>query len=230
MHPSRGPVISHDVRKVHNVAAIRVLIVDRAVTGAALRAALDNQSDIVTVGAMPQEQLVNLDLPDLRPDVLVLELLSAFDLEALRSIHRMHIRLRTVLVLPQTDSVLLYQALEAGANGVIFCPLAGNTLGDAVRAVHAGGTFISAEASVALLNDYLGLRKGAKRTSPLRLLSQRERQVFDLVMEGKTSAQIAQQLAISPKSVDTYRGRLMSKFGVSTVPGLRHFAKENGLT
>jgi DNA-binding CsgD family transcriptional regulator len=64
---------------------------------------------------------------------------------------------------------------------------------------------------------------------PLSRLSQRERQVLDLVVSGKSSGQIAQQLAISPKSVDTYRGRLMSKIGVNNLPGLMSFALDHGL-
>ena len=231
LRPSYTPEISYGARKVHNVPAIKVLIVDQAITGAALREALDNESAIIVVGATSQDQFDNADLCTLRPDVLILRLVDLYGLEILHSIRSGYCWLRTVVVVPQqADASFLYRALQAGAQGVISYRLASKTLGDAVRAVHAGGTFISGEASTVLLNDYLGLRNGANRTSPLQRLSQRERQVFDLVIEGKTSTQIAQQLAISPKSVDTYRGRLMSKFGVSNVPGLLHFAQENGLT
>jgi len=222
--------MSHGARKVHNVPAIKVLIVDQAITGAALREALDNESAITVVGAASQDQLDNVDLCMLRPDVLIMRLVDLYDLEILHSIRSGYCWLRTVVVVPQADACFLYRALQAGAQGVISHRLDSKTLGDAVRAVHAGGTFISGEASTALLNDYLGLRNGANRTSPLQRLSQRERQVLDLVIEGKTSTQIAQQLAISPKSVDTYRGRLMSKVGVSNMSGLLHFAEESGLT
>ncbi len=230
LRPSYTPEISYGARKVHNVPAIKVLIVDQAGTGAALREALDNESAIIVVGAASQDQLDNVDPCELRPDVLILRLVDLHGLELLHGIRSGYCWLRMVVVVPQADAGFLYRALQAGAQGIISYRLAGKTLGDAVRAVHAGGTFISGEVSAALLNDYLGLRNGADRTSPLQRLSQRERQVFDLVLGGKTSTQIAQQLAISPKSVDTYRGRLMSKFGVSNVTGLLHFAEENGLT
>ena len=195
-----------------------------------MREALDSESALIVIGAASQDQLGNIDLCKLRPDVLILGLVDLYGLEILHSIRSGYCWLRTVVVVPQPDASFLYRALQAGAQGVISYRLASKTLGDAVRAVHAGGTFISGEASVALLNDYLGLRNGVIQTSPLQRLSQRERQVFDLLLEGKTSTQIAQQLAISPKSVDTYRGCLMSKIGVNNVPGLLHFAQENGLT
>jgi two-component system response regulator NreC len=209
------------------MAAIRVLIADQTSPEIELGAALFQQREIVVVGAATYVQLVDLDLRELQPDVLVLRIVDATGLDLLRNIRSAHGWLRTVIATPQTDSGLLYRALQAGAQGVVSYRLAGETLGDAVRAVYAGGTFISQDASAALLNSYLGLGGGAR--GPLKHFSRRERQVFDLVLEGKTSSQIALQLAISPKSVETYRGRLMAKCGVRNLPGLLHFAAEHGL-
>ncbi len=211
------------------MAAITVLAVDWAVPDGRLRQALESEPDLAIIALAPKTQLLDLDLNKLRPDVLVLRLGEIHDLELLPRLRNSYRRLRAVVVLPQTDTPWLYQALKAGAQGVISDRLSGENLAAAIRAVHAGGAFISGEASNALLNDYLGRYGGSAPKGPLQRLSQRERQVFDLVMEGKTSVQIAQQLAISSKSVDTYRGRLMSKIGVTSLPGLLAFAAENGL-
>lgn len=211
------------------MAAIKVLLVDQTASAGRLRQVLEDHPELAIVNSAPGAQLDDLDLTELRPDVLVWRLNEIQELDLLPRIRISYRRLRTVVVLPQTDSLWLYQALKAGAQGVLSDRLTDRSLADAIRAVNAGGTFISGEASNALLNDYLGLYGGVK-TGPLQLLSQRERQVFDLVLEGKTSVQIAQQLAISSKSVDTYRGRLMSKIGVTSLPALLKFAAENGLT
>ncbi len=209
------------------MATIRVLIADPTSPEAEPGAALFQQRDIVIVGAVTYVQLVDLDLHELEPDVLVLRIVDAAGLDLLRHIRSTYGWLRTVMTTSQTDTGLLYRALQAGAQGVVSYRLAGEALGDAVRAVYAGGTFISRDASTALLDSYLGLGGGSR--GPLKRLSRRERQVFDLVLEGKTSNQIALQLAISPKSVETYRGRLMVKCGVRNMPGLLHFAAEHGL-
>lgn len=230
-----GPTLSAGLNlpnrywKGENVAAIKVLLVDQADQAGRLRQALENEPELALVGSAPESRLADLDLTELRPDVLVWRLNEIQELDLLPRIRTSYRRLRVVVVLPQTDSFWLHQALKAGAQGVLSDRLTDRSLADAIRAVNAGGTFISGEASNALLNDYLGLYGGVK-TGPLQLLSQRERQVFDLVLEGKTSVQIAQQLAISSKSVDTYRGRLMFKIGVTSLPGLLAFAVENGLT
>lgn len=217
-------------QKGPNVAAIRVLLVDQAGSTGRLRQALENEPELAIVASTSGDQLPELDLDMLRPDVVVLRLGDIHDLELLPEIRNSHRRLRTVVVLPQTGTLWLYQALKAGAQGIVFDRLSGGDLAVAIRAVNAGGAFISREASNALLNDYLGLYDGSAKRGPLQRLSQRERQVFELVLEGKTSVQIGQQLAISSKSVDTYRGRLMSKIGVTSLPGLLAFAVENGLT
>jgi DNA-binding NarL/FixJ family response regulator len=209
------------------MAAIRVLIADPTSPEVEPGTALFQQRDVVIVGAVTYMQLVDLDLRELEPDVLVLRIVDAAGLELLRHMRSAHGELRTVVATSQTDPGLLYRALQAGAQGVVSYRLAGETLGAAVRAVYAGGTFISHDASTALLNSYLGQGKGLR--GPLQRLSRRERQVFDLVLEGRTSSQIAVQLAISPKSVETYRGRLMAKCGVRNLPGLLHFAAEHGL-
>lgn len=212
------------------MAAIKVLLVDQTASAGRLRQVLEDHPELAIVNSAPGAQLDDLDLTELRPDVLVWRLNEIQELDLLPRIRTSYRRLRVVVVLPQTDSFWLHQALKAGAQGVLSDRLTDRSLADAIRAVTAGGTFISGEASNALLNDYLGLYGAGSKTGPLQLLSQRERQVFDLVLEGKTSVQIAQQLAISSKSVDTYRGRLMSKIGVTNLPALLKFAVENGFS
>lgn len=210
------------------MAVIRVLVADQAIPEAEPYAALHSQREIVVVGAVKGEYLVDMDLRELKPDVLILRLVDATGLELLRSIHSAHGWLRILVASSQTDPDFLYRILQAGAGGLVSYRATGEALGDAVRAVHAGGILISRDLSTALLSGYLDLGGGMGKRWPLQRLSRRERQVLDLVLEGKTSNEIALDLAISPKSVGTYRGRLMSKFGVSNLPGLLHFATENG--
>ena len=100
----------------------------------------------------------------------------------------------------------------------------------AVRQVRAGRRCLSEKIADIITDDYVRLRQATYAESPLARLSSRERSVLHMVVEGKSSAEIAKILFLSPKTVDTYRSRLMQKLGISDVPGLVKFAIQHGLT
>jgi DNA-binding NarL/FixJ family response regulator len=139
-------------------------------------------------------------------------------------------RLRAVS--PKTPIVMLCanargeavrQAFWAGASGYVLKAAADEELLPAVRAVHAGQRYLSRRIPAAVLEQSL-------TGDPLERLSAREKEVLKLVVEGNTSHQMATLLGLSPKSIDTYRSRLMSKLDVEHLPGLVKFAIRRGLT
>jgi DNA-binding NarL/FixJ family response regulator len=118
--------------------------------------------------------------------------------------------------------------MQAGAWGYLLKESAGAEVVLAVRAVIKGQRYFGKEVRVP---D--GIRRVAGRgilKSPLDSLSQREREVLQYVVEGKTSAEIAEILLLSPKSVETYRSRLMVKLGINNIPSLVKFALLHGIT
>ncbi len=117
------------------------------------------------------------------------------------------------------------RAFEAGASGYLLKEVAIDEVITAVRTVHGGGRYLSP----ALAESVPDLDTGHAR-SPIDSLSARERQVLQLVVEGRTSSEIAHMIHLAPSSVQTYRSRLMVKLGVSDVPSLVKFALEHGLT
>jgi DNA-binding NarL/FixJ family response regulator len=136
---------------------------------------------------------------------------------------------------PQTQVVMLsmhsstehvFRAQRAGALGYVLKESAATEVIAAVRAVHAGQRYLSP----ALRDTVTGAAESADRAGPLDSLSTRERQVLQLVVEGKSSAAIALIVHLSPKTVETYRSRLMKKLGVADVPSLVKFAIQHGLT
>ena len=104
---------------------------------------------------------------------------------------------------------------------------AGSEVVDAVRVVHAGRRYLSHKIAATVIDDYIAERH---RASPLESLSSRERQILQLVAEGKSSAEVAAMLFLSPKTVDTYRSRMMLKLGISDLPSLVKFAIQHGVT
>ncbi len=147
-------------------------------------------------------------------------------IEAARAIHLKFPAIRIVMLSMHATAEYVYRAFEAGASGYLLKEVAVEEVITAVRTVHGGGRFLSA----ALAEFVPDPAASGHARSPIDRLSARERQVLQLVVEGKTSIEIARMIHLSPSSVQTYRSRLMLKLGVSDVPSLVKFALEHGLT
>ena len=162
-------------------------------------------------------------------DVAILDIaLAGVDgIEAARRLHDLcpgtHILILSMHATPE----FVYQALRAGASGYVLKESAGEEVIVAIHAVHAGRRYLSQRISAAALEDYA---KERGPEPPLERLSARERQVLGLIVEGHTSVEVAALLGVSPKSVDTYRGRLMAKLGIEDLPALVKFAIRHGMT
>ncbi|MCX5874975.1 MAG: response regulator transcription factor [Deltaproteobacteria bacterium] len=150
---------------------------------------------------------------------------SASGREALLIVAMNH-KIKVVILSVHSTLEHIYQAFAAGACGYVLKESIGKELIAAIRAAHCGKRYLSRK-----IDEKELLRKmlsGGK--SPLEGLSKRERQVLQLVVEGASSASIAEQLALSPKTIETYRSRLMQKLGVPDIPALVKFAIQHGLT
>ena len=124
----------------------------------------------------------------------------------------------------------IYQALQAGAQGYLLKESAGEEVIKAVRALCKGKRYLSEKISETVVNDYLQQRTLEKKKSPLASLSEREREILQLAAEGKTSAEIGRILFLSPKTVETYRSRMMQKLGIRDHAALIKFAIQYGVT
>jgi DNA-binding NarL/FixJ family response regulator len=123
----------------------------------------------------------------------------------------------------QARPEIVQQALWAGVNGYLLKEAAGHEVVAAVRVVHAGQRYLGEGIPLASIAP-------SEREDPLERLSAREMEVLKLVVEGNTSMQVASQLGLSPKSIDTYRSRLMTKLDLDGLPALVKFAIRRGLT
>jgi len=133
-----------------------------------------------------------------------------------------------VLVLSMySNPEYVHQALLAGALGYVAKESAGAVLVEAVRAVQAGRRYLSESLGTEALGRYL---QRGEDSNPLGRLSAREREVLRHTVEGLTIAETAQKLGLSPKSVETYRSRLMTKLGIEDLPALVKFAIRHGVT
>ncbi len=208
---------------------IRVLLADdHALMREGLSALLAATPDISVVGEARTGREAVSGAQQLDPDVVVMDITmpDLNGIEAARLIHARRPATRIVMLSMHSTAEHVYRALEAGASGYLLKESAGGEVIAAVRAVHAGKQYLC----TALAGSVRGFADFARKSAPLDSLSPREQQVLQLVVEGKTSNEIAQVLSLSPKSVETYRSRLMEKLGVDNITSLVKFAVEHGLT
>ena len=211
---------------------IRVLVADdHAIIREGLRIMLDNQPDmeVVAVAADGREaiQLVLKYEPDIA--VIDISMPELNGIEAIQQLLPLHPHMQVVVLSIHETKPYVYRALKAGAKGYLVKETAGLEVVDAVRAVHRGERYLSQSITDLLTTESFQKLESLIDISPLEVLSPREREILQLVAEGKTSQEIAERLSISPKTVDTYRSRLMHKIRVDDMAGLVKFAIQYGV-
>jgi DNA-binding NarL/FixJ family response regulator len=209
------------------VAIDIVLVDDHAMVREGLCALIQTQDDMRVVGAFGDAEGALAFCRQSPPHVAVVDIaLPGVDgVEAARRMHDSCADTHILMLSMHAGSEHIYQAMQAGATGYVLKESAGAELVAAIRAVRAGQLYLS-EKVAARYAEYSRARAG----HPLDRLSARERQVLKMIVEGHTSVQVATRLGLSPKSVDTYRSRLMAKLVIDDLPGLVKFAIRHGIT
>jgi len=212
---------------------IKVLLVDdHATVREGLRYLLEAQTDIKVVGVAADGWEAVDQVMQVCPDVVVMDIAmpKLNGIEATQRIIRECPDVKIVILSMQASNEQIFRALQAGARGYLLKETAGLEVATAVRAVHAGRRYLSTDVSDKLIDDYMQQRALDEAKSPLTRLSSRERETLQLVVEGQSSAEIAELLSLSCRSVETYRRRLMQKLGISNLPNLVKFAISHGMT
>ena len=192
---------------------------------------LGNQPDMEVVGVATNGREAMRLVDKHEPDIAVIDI-SMPELNGVEAIQQMmprHPHLKVVVLSIHETKPYVYRALKAGAKGYLVKETAGLEVVDAVRTVQRGERYLSQSISDLVTTESFQKLESLIDVSPLEALSPREREILQLVAEGKTSHEIAERLSISPKTVDTYRSRLMHKIGVDDMAGLVKFAIQNGV-
>ena len=221
-----------------NDKPIRVLVADdHAVLRAGLRMLLDAQADMAVVGeAETAEQAIALDAQQ-KPDVVIMDLTLPAQpgdrstvpsgLEAIRRIKAHRPEARILALTMHDDEGYLRAVLEAGGAGYVLKRAADTELLSAIRAVWRGGTYLHPEHARLLLGGTPAAEKATDGS--YEQLSPREQQVLRLIALGHTSQQVADQLGLSVKTVETYKSRLMTKLDLTSRAALVRYALQRGL-
>ncbi len=206
---------------------IRVLLVDdHTLVRQGFRRILEAEPDIEVVGEAPDGRAALEAVRSLHPAVVVMDVAmpNLNGIEATRRILAEDPHVRILALSMHKDAVYVREILRAGASGYLLKDAFDRDLVAAVRAVARGEGYLSPAVSEAVLSDY---RRQVK--SPLDLLTSREREVLQLLAEGKTNKEIAALLNLSVYTVDAYRGRIMEKLNLHSLGELVRFAMRMGL-
>lgn len=204
----------------------RVLLADdHALVRQGLKTLLERDGFQVAGEASDGQEVLRL-MPTVLPDVAVLDIGMPIlnGLDAAREIHKSFPRTKTVLLTRHDEDQYVTEALRAGVKGYVLKSQAVTDLVHAIQKVADGGVYLSPGISRALVEAYL-----SKSGLPADPLTSRERQVLQLVGEGKSTKEIAVLLGISTKTADSHRTRLMRKLDIHETASLVRYAIRRGL-
>jgi DNA-binding NarL/FixJ family response regulator len=208
---------------------IRIYIADdHTIVRDALAVMLQVHADITVVGSGSDGRQAMKDVALLQPDIVIMDIAmpNLNGIEATALLKEVQPAVKTVMLSMYATREHIFRALKAGARGYLLKNSAGSELVNAIRTVQSGQRYLSQKIADAVAEDDLSEGRTA---GPLETLSMREREVLQLVAEGHSSAKVAAMLSLSPKSIETYRSRLMQKIGVTDFPGLVKFSIHHGL-
>jgi two-component system, NarL family, response regulator NreC len=209
------------------VKQTRILLADdHSVVRHGFRRILDAQEDLEVVGEVSNGREAVEQAILLQPDVIIMDVTmpELNGIEATRRIAESVPRARVLALSMHRDSVYVREILRAGARGYLLKDSSEGDLIAAVRAVAQGEGYLSPSVSDAVLSDY---RKHV--TNPIDMLTSREREVLQLVAEGKTNKEIATGLNLSVYTVEAHRGKIMEKLNLHSASEMVRFAIRNGL-
>lgn len=211
----------------------KVLIADdHTIVRQGLRAILHGVRDVEVVGEAADGREAVRKVAALHPDVVVLDISMPRmnGLEATARIVRRSPRTKVIALTMHSSEEYVYSLLKAGARGFLLKESASSELVEAIRAVHAGGTYLHPSISRKVVEEYLKRPDPGARAGLLDGLSTRECEVLRLIADGQTSKEIAWLLDLSVKTIEAHRTRIMTKLGIHNVAGLTRYAISRGIS
>lgn len=203
---------------------------DHSVVLSGLKALLASEPDFKLVGEATDGQQVTPMVERARPDVLLLDLMmpGLNGLEVTRLVKKAAPQTRIVILSMHADVAYVVEALRNGAQGYVLKSAQGGELAEAIRAVVAGRRYLSPPLSEESIQSYEARARSAP-PDPYETLTSREREVLQLVAEGKSNVEIGATLSIGKRTVETHRASLMRKLGLRSQAELIRFAVKRGI-
>jgi len=211
---------------------IKILLVDeQKIVREAIGVMIKNELGMEIIGEAEDGRTAVRLAPELQPDVVITEvsLPHLNGIEAARQIIHEQPNIKVIALSTQSDRQAIYEMLKAGASGYLPKQCAFQELVCAIRSVASNQMYISSKISGAMVESYIHGLSG-QDSSVYSVLTAREREVLQLIAEGKSTKVIAIELYVSVKTIEWHRSQLMKKLKVQSVAGLVKYAIRVGLT
>ena len=211
---------------------MRILIADdHAIVREGLRQLLNSQRDMEVTGEAQDGREALEKAKSLRPDVTILDIAmpGLSGLEAVRLIKEAVPHTQIVVLSMHEKEAYVHQVFASGALAYVLKASPSTDVLEAIRAAHRGEYFLSSKIKAEVIGRYLESRKEKPAVRGYDLLSEREQQVFRLMVEGNSTSQIADVLCVSPKTVEKHRGNVMNKLGIHDLVALVKYAIKIGI-
>jgi DNA-binding NarL/FixJ family response regulator len=212
---------------------IKIYIVDDyVIVRDGMKILLESKEDLTVVGNSIHKDDIIKQLAEHSPDIVILNISGRLKsgMDTIKAIRKNCPTIQIIIIVNQISKEEVMNLLRIGVAGCVLAESVSGDIVKAVYAVHNGRRYLVRKISNKLVEDYINRAKPLLYDNPLFSLSIREKEVLQLVVEGKTGAEIAGILCISLRTVNTYRYRLMEKLEINDLPGLVRFAIQNGLT
>ena len=209
-----------------------LLVDDHTIVRQGIKALLDTQEGIEVVGEAEDGREAIEKAKQMAPNVIVIDITmpNLNGIEATRQIKKINPEIKVLVLTVHDNEEYIHRILQAGASGYLLKESAVSELVSAINAVEKGEIFLSPSISKVVVTDYIRhVETGSGDFDSLNILTNREREVLQLIAEGHTNKNIAHELKLSVKTVDVHRSHIMDKLNIHDITGLVKYAIRKGL-
>jgi len=211
---------------------IRILLADdHTIVRQGLARLLEDQHDLEVVGEASDGRMALEKALELKPDVIILDIAMPLmnGIEAAKRIRKDLPKTKILILSMYSHEHYIHELLETGISGYLLKESSGRDIINAIHAAIKNKTFLSPSISKIVVDQYLYTRKASSREERFKQLSNREREIFQLIAEGHSTRKIADMLYISVSTVKSHKAKIMEKLGIDNPVRLAHFAIQLGL-
>jgi len=211
---------------------VRLLVADdHKIFRQGIKKLLEEEPDLQVVGESADGRETVKKATELKPDIVLMDIAMANlnGLEATKQIKKVLPEVKVIMLTMHKNEEYVLQSFQAGASGYILKEGAVEELVSAIRSISADKSFLSPTVSKTLVDAYLRKMETGKTETPFDLLTDREREVLQLIAEGYTNREVAKQLFISVKTVEAHRAHIMQKLNIHDIAKLVKYAIQKGL-
>lgn len=211
---------------------IRIMIADdHTIVRQGLARLLEDQPNLTVVGEATDGRMALEKALELEPDIIIMDIAMPLmnGIEAAKRIRKELPKTKILILSMYSNEHHIHELLETGVSGYLLKDSSGRDIINAIQAAMKGETFLSPSISKKVVESYLSPRKSSSMEERYKQLSNREREVFQLIAEGHSTRQIGEMLCVSVSTVKSHKGKIMEKLGIYNPIRLVHFAIQLGL-